>query len=80
MIKLKGDLMFDKVIIKILFDIHDGWNQTHIKYWLDARKISHLNLKLEKNYYVAELKKVSKDSQCSKAELKGEKGILFYYL
>lgn len=80
MIKLKGDLMFDKHIIKILFDIHDEWNRTHIKYWLDARKITHLSLKLDKNYFVADVRKITKDTQYSIAELKGEKGILFWYL
>ena len=80
MIKLKGDLMFDKHVIKILFNIHDGWNQTHIGYWLESRKIKIINLTQERHYYIINIRKMSKDTQYSIAELKGEKGILFHYL
>ena len=79
MIKLKGDLMFDKHIIKILFD-SPQWNETHIVYWLNARKIKYISIKLDKHIYTVILQKVPKDTQYSISELKGEKGILFWYL
>jgi hypothetical protein len=79
MIKLKGDLMFDKTIIKILF-VGTIWNETHIIYWLNARKIKYINIKLERGIYTVNINKVSKDIILKESELKGENGIYFYYL
>jgi hypothetical protein len=80
MIKLKGDFMFDKTIIKILFNIHDNWNMTHIDYWLETRKIKFINITQERHYYIVNIRKITKDTQYNVSELKGEKGILFHYL
>ena len=79
MIKLKGDLMFDKVIIKILF-VGSFWNETHIVYWLNARKINYISIKLNWGNYTVIIKKVSKDTILKEQELKGETGVYFYYL
>ena len=79
MIKLKGDLMFDKVIIKILF-VGSFWNETHIVYWLHARKINYISIKLNWGNYTVIIKKVSKDTILKEQELKGETGVYFYYL
>ncbi len=80
MIKLKGDLMFDKFVIKILFNIHDNWNMTHINYWLETRKIKYINITQERHYYIVNIRKITKDTIFNESELKGEKGILFHYL
>jgi len=80
MIKLKGDLMFDKFVIKILFNIHDNWNMTHIDYWLETRKIKYINITQERHYYIVNIRKITKDTIFNESELKGEKGILFHYL
>jgi hypothetical protein len=77
MIKLKGDLMFDKNIIKILFDIHENWNMTHINYWLESRKIKFINITQDRHYYIVNIRKITKDTNYDTFELKGEKGILF---
>jgi hypothetical protein len=77
MIKLKGDLMFDKTIIKILFNIHEGWNISHITHWITARKIKFINITQDRHYYNVNIKKITKDTNFDMYELKGEKGILF---
>jgi hypothetical protein len=78
MIKLKGDLMFDKVIIRILFHIHDNWNITHIEHWLKSRKIKFINIKQESHYYVVNIQKITKDVRPIEYQLKGEKGVYFH--
>lgn len=80
MIKLKGDLMFDKVIIRILFDIHANWNITHIEHWLLTRKIKFINIKQESHYYIVNIQKITKDVRPVEYELKGEKGVYFHTL
>lgn len=77
MIKLKGNFMFDKVIIRILFNIHDKWNITHIEHWILIRKIKFINIKQESNYYIVNIQKVTKDAQTVIYDLKGEKGVQF---
>lgn len=79
MIKLKGDLMFDKTIIKLLF-VGTYWNETHIIYWLNARKIKYINIKLEYGNYTVNINKVPKDTILKESELKGETNVWFYYL
>jgi len=73
----KKNLMFDKSIIKILFDIHEGWNQTHINYWLESRKINFINITQDRHHYIVNIKKITKDTNYDTFELKGEKGIIF---
>jgi len=80
MIKLKGNFMFDKFVIKILFNIHDNWNMMHINYWLETRKIKFINITQERHYYIVNIRKITKDTIFNESELKGEKGILFHYL
>jgi hypothetical protein len=80
MIKLKGDLMFDKVIIRILFNILDNWNITHIEHWLKSRKIKFINIKQSGYYYVVNIQKITKDVQLIENELKGERGVYFHSL
>ena len=70
MIKLKGDLMFDKTIIKILFNIHDNWNITHINYWLETRKIKFINITQDRHYYIVNIRKITKDTNYDTFELK----------
>lgn len=77
MIKLKGNFMFDKVIIRIIFNIHDNWNITHIEHWILTRKIKFINIKQESNYYIVNIQKVTKDAQTVRYDLKGEKGVQF---
>lgn len=77
---IKKDLMFDKTIIKILFDIHDNWNRSHIDYWLESRKIKFINITQDRQYYIANIRKITKDTNYDIFELKGEKGILFHCL
>ena len=77
MIKLKGDLMFDKPIVRILFDIHDNWNKSHIDYWLESRKIKFINIKQEGYYYIVNIQKITKDVRLIEYQLKGEKGVYF---
>jgi len=74
---IKKNLMFDKSIIKILFNIHDNWNRTHIDYWLESRKIKFINITQDSHYYIVNIRKITKDTQYDTFELKGEKGILF---
>jgi hypothetical protein len=73
----KKQLMFDKSIIKILFDIHENWNMMHINYWLESRKIKFINITQDRHYYIVNIRKITKDTQYDTFELKGEKGILF---
>jgi len=80
MIKLKGNFMFDKFVIKILFNIHDNWNMMHINYWLETRKIKFINITQERHYYIVNIRKITKDTIFNESELKGEKGIIFHYL
>jgi len=75
----KKNLMFDKVIIKILF-VGSIWNETHIIYWLNARNIKYINIKKEYGNYNVLIKKVSKDIIIKETELKGENGVYFYYI
>ena len=77
---IKKELMFDKHIIKILFNIHDNWNRTHIDYWLESRKIKFINITQDRHYYIVNIRKITKDSRYDIFELKGEKGILFHCL
>jgi hypothetical protein len=74
---LKYDLMFDKPIYNIMFERLVGFNQTHILYWLDSRKISYIDISCTQLYYIVRLKKTSKDVQLNKYKLKGENGVIF---
>ena len=76
----KKNLMFDKHIIKILFNIHDNWNRTHIDYWLESRKIKFINITQDRDCYIVNIRKITKDTNYDIFELKGEKGILFHCL
>lgn len=77
---IKKELMFDKTIIKILFNIHDNWNRTHIEYWLESRKIKYINITQDRHYYIVNIRKITKDTNFDIFELKGEKGLLFHCL
>lgn len=77
--KIKGNLMFDKFIIKLIFN-STVWNETHILYWLCVRKIKYINIKLDKGFYNVIINKITKDTQLKMEELKGENEIYFYYL
>jgi hypothetical protein len=79
MIKLNGDLMFDKTIIKILFGC-TYWNETHIIYWLNARNIKYIDIKKDKYIYIVTLIKNPKNTILNESKLKGEHFIYFYYL
>lgn len=77
---IKKELMFDKYIIKILFNIHDNWNRTHIDYWLESRKIKFINITQDRDSYIVNIRKITKDTNFDTFELKGEKGIFFWCL
>lgn len=74
---LKYNLMFDKPIYNIIFERLVGFNQTHILFWLEARKINYIDIVCTQLYYIVRIKKTTKDVQLKKYRLKGENGILF---
>ena len=71
------NLMFYKSVIKILFNIHENWNLTHITYWLETKKVKFINITQDRHNYIVNIRKITKDTNYDTFELKGEKGILF---
>ena len=72
--------MFIGLVIEIFFDINKNWNQTHAIYWLNRAKITYYKMKIDRNFIIYTITKLSKDTAVKVKEYTGENGIIYTYL